>query len=282
MLNRMRAALHYRLGRRAHRMSQYGKALRHLTKSVECWPNDPEALSDRAVELQRIGDHKQAIEDLSRSIELNPQLAITYFNRGISAKLVGNLDLAVSDQEQATRLSNGHHQARAELGCAHLLRGDVDLAVVHLSNAIRLRPGEAEYHKQRGYAHFHAGKFGLATSDFSRSLAIEIDPYAVSLCFIAHARADGRYKLPVGDSWLKEKAWPLSFIDLCLGKIRADDFIASAVGDDQKAEARFYLGQWHLFNNDNAAAALEFRRAVSDCHVGLIERALASAELLRM
>jgi rhomboid protease GluP len=57
---------------------------------------------------------------------------------------------------------------------------------------------------------------------------------------------------------------------------------AAAADNDQKCEANFYVGEWHLLNGDGAAAHQRFEQALAGCPPNFIEREMADIEAKRL
>jgi rhomboid protease GluP len=53
---------------------------------------------------------------------------------------------------------------------------------------------------------------------------------------------------------------------------------AAAAEDDQKCEANFYVGEWHLVKGGVASARKRFEQAFGGCRPNMIERAMAEIE----
>jgi lipoprotein NlpI len=60
------------------------------------------------------------------------------------------------------------------------------------------------------------------------------------------------------------------------------DMIASAITSDERCEAQFYLGQWHILRRELTDAVKLLRDAVEICPKPFIEYKGAMAELKRL
>ncbi|MGO4569861.1 rhomboid family intramembrane serine protease [Rhizobium sp. 2YAF20] len=73
--------------------------------------------------------------------------------------------------------------------------------------------------------------------------------------------------------------WPYPVYGLFLGELTPEDVLVRAAGSDQRCEATFYTGEWHLWRKDNQKAVPEFRNTLSSCPKTFMEYEGATAEL---
>ena len=57
---------------------------------------------------------------------------------------------------------------------------------------------------------------------------------------------------------------------------------AAAADNDQKCEANFYVGEWHLLKGDVVSARKRFEQAFAGCPSNLMERDMAAIEAKRL
>ena len=81
---------------------------------------------------------------------------------------------------------------------------------------------------------------------------------------------------------MTDKKWPYAVIDLYLGKRSPAATLEAAKGSDERCEAEFYIGQWHILRGNTAAAAAAHKVAVDTCPKAFIEYRAAIAELKRL
>ena len=81
---------------------------------------------------------------------------------------------------------------------------------------------------------------------------------------------------------LKDKKWPYAVIELYLGKRSPEATLDAAGKPDEKCEAQFYIGQWHILKGDRSAAAAPLKAAVETCPKTFIEYVGAVVELKRL
>jgi lipoprotein NlpI len=64
--------------------------------------------------------------------------------------------------------------------------------------------------------------------------------------------------------------------------LSVEDLDAAATDNDQKCEANFYVGEWHLLKGDVVAARKRFEQALGSCPSNFIERAMTEIEAKRL
>jgi hypothetical protein len=93
-----------------------------------------------------------------------------------------------------------------------------------------------------------------------------------------HAVADLRSSTGKVD----QSKWPFPVYGLFLGELTPENVMARASNSDQRCEATFYTGEWHLWRKDNQKALTEFQDTLSSCPKTFMEYEGASAELKRL
>jgi lipoprotein NlpI len=284
MLRRLRALIYFYVSDHYCRRGNFNGAIAQLDKVIRLCPNNHFAYNNRGTAFQAMGEYKRAIDDFDQAIDIDPHLAVAYYSRGISWKFLGNHDRAVADQMQAIALAPRRADAYGELGVAYGCTQDFDLSIANLTMAINLAPKEPSHLKHRGYTQFYRGEFEAAASDLRRSLELEGDPYAMLFHYLARARTSETAiaELEVFARKIKSRQWPAAVIGLYLGKLSADSALAAATNSVERAEAQFYLGEWHLLRNNHTEAINALRAAARSCPTWLIEHAGATAELERL
>ena len=123
----------------------------------------------------------------------------------------------------------------------------------------------------------------MAVADLRRS-AESGDVYGVLWLFLAqsHAGQDGAAELATNAASLNSKDWPNPVVDLYLGKQSADAIVAKAGTANERCEASFYIGEWHLVQDRKDEAIPMLRSAVETCPKSFIEYSGAVVELARI
>ena len=210
--------------------------------------------------------------------------ANAYINRGIAWRAKGDLDRAIADYNEAIRLNPKDANAYASRGKAWGDKGDLDRAIADWNEAIRLNPKDSDLYRNRGYLYFYMGDFAVAAADLLRANDIADNAYAMLWRYLArgHLKQDGAPELGVNAARLKNKDWPYAVIDFYLGRRSLAEMRAAAGKPDEKCEAEFYLGEWHLLRGNNADARAALLAAADTCPKTFIEYIGAVAELKRL
>ena len=284
MLNPLRATIHNWLGMLGLRRHDYVSAIAHFSRAIQLSPTFPAALINRSFAYQAIGEYRQAAEDCTRAINLDPRIAIAFYNRGICAKALEDHDQAIADHSQAVALDPNFAGAFGELGVAYSCKHLHAEAIANFDRAIAIDPKHADHYRNRGYARFHRAEFSEASEDLRRSLQLEVDPFAMLVCFLAQARNGNpaTHELARDAGTRASDAWPFPVVAFFLGALTRDAVVAKASGSMQEAEVHYYVGQWHLLRDSHADAVEAFRRTIRIGPSYLVEYAGAVAELRRL
>ena len=218
-------------------------------------------------------------------------LAIAFHNRGIARTQMGEYDAAIADLDTAIGLNPLAAKAFVSRGIAWHGQGNFERAIADYDAAIRLNPLDALAVNNRGLARYFEGEFGLAARDFARTRQMgKPDPYIAIWSYLARTRhgesARSEFERDVGE--LADDAWPASVLRAYLGQISSDALLAASAHADvgrrveQRCEADYYLGQWHLIQGRQEPAVTHFRAAQRECPRFFLEYAGAAAELKRL
>jgi lipoprotein NlpI len=288
MLTWLKLTFHFNVGGYHLAKRRLSEAAASFSEVIRLSPHHPAAYINRGVAFQGMNEHRRAISDFDRAIGFMSGLSpahrtLAYFNRGISWKLIGDFDRAVADNMEVLARAPRFSAVYEELGTLAGFRYDFDAAIAHLDQAIRLAPRTASHYKARGLAKFARGSFTAAESDLRYSINIADDPYALLFWHLASCKM-GRNAADEFESRaprLNRQQWPAVVIALYLGKVDADAVRYAAANSDERAEAEFYIGEWHLLarRRDHALAALQV--AAKSCPTWFMEHTAAVMELNR-
>jgi lipoprotein NlpI len=202
---------------------------------------------------------------------------------GISWKAVGDFDRADADYKQALALAPRFSPGYEELGVIAHLRYDFDVAIAHLDYAIKLAPRHASHYKARGRVYFDRGDFPAAESDLRYAVNLADDAYALLFWYLASCkiRWNAAHELESRAQRLEDQQWPFPIIKLYLGKIGDDDVRAAAPNSEDRAEAEFYIGEWHLLAGCRTEALTALKVSAESCPRWFMEYTAAIMELKR-
>lgn len=194
---------------------------------------------------------ERLIEACSEAIAIDAKAAWAYLNRGIAYAAIGKSDEELADY----------------------------------SKAIEIDPWLVNAWQNRGVARFDRGEFADAAGDFARAVAINTDPYAMLLLYLARTRsgASGTAELEANVAKLSVAAnWPYAAIQLFLGRRTIPAVRSAAVTKEHRCEAQFYIGEWLLTVDKKAEALRPLRLAATLCSKGTVELNSTVAELKRL
>jgi lipoprotein NlpI len=237
---------------------------------------------NRGVGYYQKEDADRAIADFSEAIRLDPTLDPAFVNRGSLYLDKDDTDRAIADLTEAIGLNPKRAMAFYNRGIAHVVRSDIDGAFADFNEAIRLDSTDIDRYRWRGNVNFYKGNYEAAASDLARVvLQSPDDAYAVLWLFISrsHANKQSKMELEVTAATLNRAAWPYAAVELFLGRRTPESVLAAAGKPDQRCEAQFYIGAWHVLRGDRAAARAPLTAVVDACSKKSMEYHGAQAEL---
>jgi Flp pilus assembly protein TadD len=165
------------------RNEDYRTALAIHRDTVAKRPDNPRALNNLGIELNRWGEPREAERHFAEAVRLRPDIAEARANLGAALLRRGVVDQAVVHLAEAVRLKGGLSEARYHLGLALLQQGDVQGAIVQFSRAVELRPEDADARRDLIAALARAGRAEDALTHLTE--AVRLDP----------GSAEARYEL---------------------------------------------------------------------------------------
>jgi lipoprotein NlpI len=271
----------YHLGGR-----RFDKAAACFSEVIRFSPDHALAYMNRGIALQSMNDHHRAIGDFDRAIACGFRVgsvrALAHVSRGISWKFTGDFDRAIADHMEAIALAPRLSRPHGELGAIAHFRHDFHAAIGHLDRAIRLAPRNASYYLMRGRARFDRGEFAAAETDLRYAINIAGDPYALLFWYLACCKIGHNVTEELASRTRRlRRQWPYPLIALYLGKTEDDAVRTAARNADDRAEAEFYIGEWHLHARRRAEAIAALQVAARSCPHWFMEHAAAVMELKR-
>jgi lipoprotein NlpI len=259
------------------------RAIADYSKAIEIDPKYTIAHINRGVAYKAKGDLDRAIADYSKAIEIDPKYTVAYTNRGFAYGSKGDLDRAIADYSKAIEINPKDAMVYKSRGVAYGSKGDLDRAIADYNKAIEIDPKDAETYLARGVAHFYKGNFSDASA-LLHAIELTDNSYAMLYRYLARSRAGEAAgpELDANAGRLKTKEWPFAVIELYLGRRTPEATLGVADKPDQRCEAQFYIGQWHVLKGNAAKAEAAFKVAVETCPKSFFEYAGAVAELKRL
>jgi tetratricopeptide (TPR) repeat protein len=192
--NNKRAEIYNGRGQAYREGRQYKEAISDYDVALELRPKYPDAMLNRAIAYDRIGDGDHAIAGYSDTIktitsieaaklaanipypepvaQLERNLEGAYLDRGIALAKRGKFNESVKDFEQAAKLEPDNPKAFEDLGHALILTGDNDAAITSYNRAIKLDGTNANAYLNRGAAWYQKKDFARAADDFRTALKV--------------------------------------------------------------------------------------------------------------
>ena len=262
----------------------FDRSIEDYTKAIELEPNNAERYSDRGVAYRSKRDFDQATVDLNKAIELDPAIALYWLNRGNIYEDKGDTDRALAEYTKAIELAPDYSAAYSSRGGVYEVRGAFDLALADHAKAVEISPSLFDYARALGVAKYGKGDFAEAAADLGLPIVeTRKDLYSILFRYLARTRA--------GESAAEElqttigpldKQWPYAVGELYLGKRTVSATLGAARNADERCQAQFYIGQWHILKNSAAEAANALKVAAETCRKTFIEYRAAVAELKRL
>jgi serine/threonine protein kinase/lipoprotein NlpI len=256
-----------------------------MTRVIELAPSDARAYGNRAVAYIVMKRYDRAIADLTRCIELEPRNAKAHRNRGHARALNEQYVEAVSDYTRAMEIEPGVPGDLSSRANLFIYLGQYEKAIADLTRLIELGEGPASVLLQRGMAYELSDAPRLALADYVRASA-QAGPtgqYAKLGQYILlrqGRQAETAAAVLAGrDATDASAAWTDRLFALFAGELTADDLLAAAATDDERAEAYFYIGRQALLDGKPDAAREAFTKCVALQRSEVLETDFARALL---
>lgn len=261
--------------------NQYDAAILDFDKAIELDPDFAAPYFGRGNAFQLRGDSNQAIASYDKAIEIDRDYAFAYYQRGRIYNAIGELDFAIADFGKTIELNPDNALAYGNRGDAYAANREYDLAITDYDMAVELDPDYADGYANRGRAYFNSGDFEAAVPDLRRN-AQGGSVYGMLWLFVAQNKSfqDADTELAANAASLESKEWPYPLVELYLGTQSAESVFAKAGNIDERCEAHFYIGEWHLMEDSwSAEGKSALRSAVETCPKHLYEYAGAVAAI---
>lgn len=269
---------------------QYDQAINDADEANKLIPNSWLACAIRGYARRGKKEFDQAIKEFDEAVRLNPQDVHLYAVRGQTWGIKREFAKAIGDCNEALRRDPKSATAFTARGSIRLIEGKVDQALDDFNEALRIEPTSVDAYNYRGASRF-LNRDPEAIADFRRVIELEqgsniFTTYAALLGYFAARRlnddAGAEKFLADGAKPLKPDEWPAPLFEYLRGKRDETTLLKLAVDDDQRTEARYYLGLAALAQGRMPAAREHFRWAVDSGSKSSREYTFAEAELKRL
>jgi lipoprotein NlpI len=227
-----------------------------------------------------------AIAEFRKAVELEPKNALAHSSLGVALLDQAKTDDAIAEFRKAIEIEPKNADAHGGLGEALRVQGKTDDAIAEFRKAIELEPKNAGAHRFLGFGLLDQGKTDDAIAEFRK--AVELDPedsYSVLWLFLASTRSGAHTStagLKAYAKNLKQLDWPYPVVELFLGGRTPESTLAAPTKPDDRCEAQYYVGEWHLLRGDQPKAIAALKAAVGTCPKANVEYDFARAELKRL
>jgi tetratricopeptide (TPR) repeat protein len=267
----------------SYEKNEYDRAIADYSEAVRLNPKYAGAYVGRGATWHAKREYDRAIADYDEAIRIDPKNGLAFLDRGFAWETKKDSDRAIADYDEAIRLYPNYTEAYDRRGHAWQSKGNLDRAIADYSEAIRLDPKHIDANASRGRTYFYKGDFAAAAADLLSASKLADDAYSMLWRFLARGRAgeDGTSELSGNAARLKTKDWPYAVIDFYLGRRSLEAMRAAAGKPDEKCEAAFYAGEWHLLRGNKPDAKTALQLAAETCPKMFFEYYGAVAELKR-
>ncbi|KJD33455.1 hypothetical protein PK35_06255 [Tamlana nanhaiensis] len=164
--------------RQALRTSNLEERISILDAIIKEEPNHYDAIFQRGIAKNDLGDFRGAIVDYSRIIIEKPE-ADTYFNRGNSKYSLQDLPGAKQDYAKAYMLDDDFIDALYSLACVKLDMGEFENAITDFTKILKEAPNFARVYILRGHAYSALENHKNAMADYNAAIYLEpsVDSY---------------------------------------------------------------------------------------------------------
>jgi len=120
------------------------KAIQHLLRALEIFPEFPQALNNLGVQYLKQGNAEKAVEAFSRAIEIYPADVSANFNLGLIHSLRQEPALALPFLVTTVQHDPGNFRGVALLAESRFNLGEFGPGLDHYQQAVRMQPGQVE------------------------------------------------------------------------------------------------------------------------------------------
>ena len=239
----------------------------------------------RAIALMNVQQPKRAIADCNRLVGLRPEFARGFGIRAIAHMRTGQFAKAIEDYTRGIEIvpnASPDIYSRAKL---YLRTGQYPQAVSDLTQVIRLEPQSTSAVLTRGMAYELTGATQLALADYERATAVDGPTGAYAslwkyiLLYESGRKDEAADAIASRTSLAQSGTWTDRLFDLFMDELAPDDLLTTAVTDDERAEAYYYIARKALLDGRPDEAKDAFTKCVALDRDKLLETDFARALL---
>jgi tetratricopeptide (TPR) repeat protein len=283
------AQLHYNRGVEYSGKGDIERAIVDYSAAIRLDPRFVPPLINRGMSYVEKENYDRGIADYNEALRLDRNQPLIFINRGSAYLAKGDYDRAIADYNEAIRLDPKDVSAFVGRGDAYQLKGDTERAIAEYGEALRIEPKphatELDLHKRRGQAYSYIGNYHAAAADLANVvLGSPRDAEAVLWLLAARARAgtQSAMEMQVHAEAIKSTDWPYPLVELFLGRRTPAAALAAAGTAEERCQAQFWIGAWHVTRGERAAARAPLQAAADTCPKKFPEYHGARGELQRL
>jgi tetratricopeptide (TPR) repeat protein len=258
---------HHSLGVAYAERGDLDASVRHLAEAVRINPGYPEARSELAHALNRLGarllqqgKRDEAVAQFRAALRLEPGFGLAHNNLGLALVQQGMLDEAIAEYSEAVRLLPDYAPGHDNLGIALCLRGEPSRALACFHRAVDLNPAHGKYRYDLAHALYRQGQAENGGAEYreGRRLAPDWPQTAGRAAWALATSADPRARNPAAAVRLAEQACEATeYRQPDLVDALAAAYADAGRFDDARAAAGRALGLLGTGQPDRAGAVRE-------------------------
>jgi tetratricopeptide (TPR) repeat protein len=269
---------------------KYDKAIADYSEALRLAPQFVLAYVGRGQAWLVQGEYDRAIAEFTRAVQLDARCVPAYYNRGIAWSDKIQDDKAIADYGEVIRLDPNHAPAYLSRGNVWYAKSEYEKAIVDYDAAIRLDPKNtgAFFNRSLAQVILHRAQ---AVAGFKSVVDIQggkgdLSTYAVILAHLAARlagdEAQAKTILAEAPAKLKTRAWPYPVVKLLRREIDERTLLAEAIDDEDKTDARCFVGLDHELSDRKNKAIVHFRWVRDHGNPASVLYVIALAELERL
>jgi tetratricopeptide (TPR) repeat protein len=162
-------------------LEYFNKALIAYTSSIDINPNQMQALFNRAIVNNELGNKSQAIDDYDAALMFDPNNLDIYQNKAAIFEDMGNFDEALNQINVVIKHSPNNEIALANRGNIYQNKFEYKLAEQDYLNAIKINPHNLELIVNLGNVQKQLGKYEASELTFLKAIESAEENYSAHL-----------------------------------------------------------------------------------------------------
>jgi tetratricopeptide (TPR) repeat protein len=168
----------YNRGNVLMRMEQLETAILSYDRALDLSPELVDALNNRAIAQEKLGDYAGAISTIVKAIQLQSTKAEFHFNHGVWLLLLDSFDLALECFDRALAIRPGYSEAWYRRGNLLEKQNREKEAIASYRQALAVNPHSFEVANDLGVLLEKRGDFDQARQSYEKAIALKSDFYS--------------------------------------------------------------------------------------------------------